>query len=620
MHKDNVLYQLEHADISEAEKWVIKDHLYRRAIRANAHNDFSAFCESVIKSEEDVNPITNLPQYLDPQPFHREWCEILQSIVTGDAQSQYIAPDVAKKLNEERRVIILSPRDTGKTSIFTLAFPIWVLGRDPSYRIGIISKSSKQAKRPLASMKKYMMSDSDLKMTFPNLIPMPSETNPKKPERWTTEEIIVRRSIVSGTASICSYGVGSKSFLGCRLNLLLIDDLVSFDASKSHDEARMAVDFYNNVMKYSVVEKNGITIAVGTPWGSDDLLSHLSKQGWPIFRYSCEPDDVNDGYRLIEWEKRIPKSRLLEEKRTDIVGYNRNRRCRISSSEEEIFSQGKLNLIKKDYNIFSIREWQTAMGMDLSTSKRKGTAICITASDNDGQQRIVLDIVCGQWQPNEKAEKIRDYADMYKPNKIYVENNSLQDDVVKLLIASGNRDLPIDGWTTKRNKHALLEALSLECKNELWRFNTPDCAIETMQAGSLCKCDWCEFIREVSGYPNYTTSDMLMSWLFASEALKDSLESGDYYKFLDASPESKGPIYNFNDFYLGNRVSNSHGFIPQVEDPYFVKQIQGRWGKEYTMNPVIESEVESMGPEAKRVLSEMIHYCNVLNGGTYSVV
>ncbi|MEK7670322.1 MAG: hypothetical protein AAB330_03680, partial [Bacteroidota bacterium] len=205
-----------------------------------------------------------------------------------------------------------------------------------------------------------------------------------------------------------------------------------------------------------------------------------------------------------------------------------------------------------------------------------------------------------------------------KPNKIYVENNSLQDDVVKLLIASGNRDLPIDGWTTKRNKHALLEALSLETKNGLWRFNTSECATETMQSGSLCKCDWCEFIREVSGYPNYTTSDMLMSWLFASEALKDSLESGDYYKFLDASPESKGPIYNFNDFYLGNRVSNSHGFIPQVEDPYLVKQIQSRWGKEYTMNPVIESEVESMGHEAQRVLSEMIHYCNTLNGATHA--
>lgn len=593
------------------------DTLYQDILRARAKDDFGCFCEYVIKEEGSVNT-EGEHSLIDPQDFHVEWYGMLQSLV--NPIPSVLTDEEQLEIYQKKHLLLFSPSDTGKSITFSLAFPLWLLGNDSNKRIAIISNSADRAERLLLGIKTYILQSKELHDIFPNLKPMVTQGQEDKRSResqWKVEMITVDRSSMSRDSSILSCGIRSKSITGSRYDVMIYDDILSYDVNMGDLELERGITWYNNQAQHRLV-KGGLGICVGTAWSPKDLLHYLAKQSeWVTYRYSMEESDKSEGFHYVSWPERHPQERLNIEKKRDFVSFNRNRRSRATATEELIFGQDLDKTAKRDYTPLEVREWETYIGVDLSTAKRKGTTINVVGVRPDSKLKVVLDVDAGAWDPSEKSERIRDFAYLYKPDIILVENNSQQEDIVQMLTAD-NISLPIDSITTGRNKNALINTLSIEIRNGLWRLNMPECTRDLASTGvGTCDCNWCRFYAEANGYPNYISDDMVMSWLFSAEASRAHSYEGEIIRIIDLDDDSDEPIENlmpkfsFADYEITNWFSHKNGFKPK---PGY--EAIARWFKFHPEANVGECPLEEYErTDIKIVFDDMVRYCRTMNEG-----
>ena len=578
------------------EKMAFLDYIRKEKLSLESVDKFSSFSEFVIKDEKEIDRQTGMGKPIVLQDFHIEWCDLLQY---------------------NNRLIVFSPRETGKSTIFSVSYPLWRLGNDPNLRIAIISAASHQSKRILGTMKQYITSDTDLKSLFPNLKPLMDEINVNKPKKWSLEQIIVDRPLSSRDASIVCYGVGSKSILGSRFDLVLLDDVLGPHNTSTKHEMDKVIEWYSNVLEKCLVE-SGQIVCVGTAWNSSDLMHYLEKKdGWKCVKYSFDKEDEVDSYHWVDWPKRHSKEKLDKERKNDIISYNRNRRCRTSSTEERPFEDQFNTVSIRDYDLANVRQnGRKFMGVDLATKKRKGTAITVVSTD--GSTNYVIDTTVGAWRIGEKVDKIKEYYDIYRPELIYVENNALQDDIVDAINSSGFGTIPIKPFTTGAAKHNSLERLALEVSNGKWRFAYPSRSQDVIDGKSIDDSPWSRFLMEVKMYPDYPSNDMIMSWMFASEALKKNV-SGDlkigvisFKSDEDRILESRPFQFGFKDYTVGNRISLNKGVVMDAHKP-IVNYIKSNaiWGSSFNFDsPSIPFPAE----DVKMVYEDMDLFCREMNG------
>ena len=584
------------------EKLALLDYLRNEYLRNTAQYSFASFCEAVMKDEKDIDVKTGMGEGVILQDFHREWC---------------------KQLEDNDRLIVFSPRETGKSFIFSVAYTLWRLGTDSNLRIAVISSASHQSKRILSTIKQYIMVDPDLRHVFPKLKPMMDEINTNKPKKWTVDSMLVDRPLASKDVSVVSYGIGSKSILGSRFDLVLLDDVLGQHNTSTQSEIDKVIEWYTNTLEKCLVE-TGQIVCVGTAWKSNDLMHYLEKKtGWKCFKYSFDKEDIEDNYRWVEWPERHSRKKLDDEKTNDIVSYNRNRRCRTSSTEERPFEENFNSVALRDYDIDFVREkCRKFMGVDLSTKKRKGTAITVIAVDDD--RNYVIDVAVGAWKISEKVDKIRQYYDIYQPELIYVENNALQDDIVDALNASAGPSLPIKPFTTGVAKHSSLDRMAIEMENSRWRFHFPSRSHKVLDGSGIADSDWSRFLLEVKMYPDYPNNDMLMSWMFASEAAKKSygaslqfklinlMNDDDDFAIFDKLDKSANP-FTFKDYTPDNSISRTAGFEFKPSYHQIMNYIKNNLTPDFQTDKISELPLDASEEEFKLVFNDMVNFHQIMN-------
>ena len=580
------------------EKISFLDHYLKEAKTKEANQNFGHFSELIMKDEKKFNRDTGMGLNIELQDFHWEWSEYLQ---------------------DEPRLVVFSPRETGKSSLFSVSYPLWKLGVDPNLRIAIISAASHQSKRILQSIKQYIMADIDLHGLFPGLKPQMDEVNVKKPKKWASEQILVERQLASKDASIVCYGCGSKSILGSRFDLVILDDVLGPHNTSSKNEMDKVIEWYSNVLEKCLVE-DGQIVCIGTAWNSSDLMHYLEKKdGWTCIKYSFDKEDKIDGYHWVNWPERHSNEKLKREKSNDIVSYNRNRRCRTSSAEERMFDNDFPQVCLRDYEMEDIRKNATMyMGVDLSTKKRKGTAICVVGTL--GNRKYVVDVSVGAWNVKQKILAIKSYYEIYRPDLIYVENNALQDDVVDAIRVEGVGELPIKAYTTGAAKQSKLERLALELSNDRWRFCYPANIQDVLDGKRLEDSPWARFMQEVKMYPDFPSNDMLMSWMFAAEAVKSTQKKDLQFKIFNVNQSDEDhllslmerkPTARFSDYTIGNPISLSGGYNVDFEHQPIVDYIKSN------LSPSDDPELMDTNfdnVDFIEVFSDMKYYCDMVNG------
>lgn len=178
--------------------------------------------------------------------------------------------------SDSKRKLICIPRGCLKSTIASVAYPIWRLLNNPNDRILIDSELYTNSKNFLREIKGHLES--------PRLTDVFGEF---KSNTWNEGEIIVRqRTRVYKEASITAAGIGTTK-VGQHFNIIIGDDMNSQNNTNSPENAAKVVSHYRH--NISILEPDGIYVIIGTRFSENDLLG-------VVMREECGLDNPKPGY------------------------------------------------------------------------------------------------------------------------------------------------------------------------------------------------------------------------------------------------------------------------------------------------------------------------------------
>ena len=219
---------------------------------ALARDDFNEFAERVMKDETTGNPI-------------------LQAWIHEDWQ---------RKREQNDRALFISAVGLGKSKQFSVAWVVWMLGRNPRLRVAIVSKNAKIAKQLTNECAKLIEESADVREIFPHL---------KPGDTWNEGERFVERPAGVRDPSLKPIGVNTD-ITGMRFDIVILDDVLDLENSRILTR-RDAVETWINSVLFSRLEpdrpgrENTKVFFVGNAWNKDDVYERYRKRGWASYRY-----------------------------------------------------------------------------------------------------------------------------------------------------------------------------------------------------------------------------------------------------------------------------------------------------------------------------------------------
>ena len=692
--------------IPEEAKQEFVTEIKRDILRELAYDDFPSFCEYCFKDTEKREG-----NFIVLKDFHKEWCELLKT---------------------ENRLNLFCPVSTGKTSLITVAYPIWRLGRDANTRIVLISATYSQATKYLSEIKDNILDNRYVKEVFPNLKPLPDKIYKNRPSKWAEDAITVTRSLSMKDFSIQALGVLGP-LLNARTDLMIFDDVVTLQNSASVRSRQKMIEWFDSTA-LTRLTKTAQCVFVGTAWfncysdpeqpiitttgiksisemaigdavfdevwnatkvtrvfkdtyngpiyiigsrysnpvkctpnhkfmteygwveaknlstthnlkSSENILQvtnidvepydgyiydiqteaggyHIpyyyvhnsdlphyleDKAGWTTVKYSVLKKDKELGYGLASWPERYSEERLAGMRAHNEREFNRTMRNVAKTADAYPFAayiEGMLGDFKRDDT------WKHIIGMDLSTKKREGTTIIVVAHSQATGRKVIVDIEYGAWKSSVKKAKLIQCYNKYLPDKIVVEANSLQDDLVddyKELRGSDRKRLPVKGViTTSSMKDVALVNLEEEFEEGMWKIayrNNPH--FERLK-------------KELELYPDYKTTDGVMALLFCTVMIGGKRSKSGQIRVSVINPDgkiahsTKKHKYDFIDYRLFNRMMQKAGTdvkmpknYPEIVD--WIKKYQKYDEVDMTRKPELVED-----KDYRIVLNEMISFVKAL--------
>lgn len=447
-----------------------------------AREDIDAFACVVMRDEK-----TGLP--LDQAPMHSAWHQLA---------------------DEHDRLVLLAAIESGKSSQLSVTRTLWLLGKDPTLRIGIVSNTSGQSVKLLRTIKRYIESSAELHAVFPHL--RPSEDN------WTNQSITVQRPIVSKDPSIQALGIHGN-ILGSRLDVLIGDDLLDVENTRTAASREDCFRWFQASCLSRLTAKARVLI-IGTPFHPDDILHKLAVlPAWKAFRY---PVLDNDG--KPRWPERWPMERI-QQRRAELgpLEFARQLLCIARSDEEARFKKQWIDVCllrgagkQLVYGIDKLPPgFKTYTGVDLAVQQKDASdSTCLfSIALHPNGDREVLNIETGKWGGPEIVSRIIETHRRYM-SVCVVENNAAQDFIVQF--ARGQFAVPIRPFTTGRNKahpEFGVESMAAEMAGRKW--------IIPSRGGQAAHPELHQWIQEMLFYqPSAHTGDRLMASWFAREGVR----------------------------------------------------------------------------------------------------
>jgi hypothetical protein len=403
------------------------------------------------------------------------------------------------------RTVVLAPIEHGKSTVFSVGFPLWVLGKNPNARIAIVSETHAQAVRPLGAIREHIVKNERLHEVFPGLRPASGAR-----EKWTDSEILVERTLVEKDPSVIAIGVLGP-LLGARLDLAILDDVVGWENSFTPAQRSKLVDWFRSTLVGRIVA-GGRVVAVGTPWHPEDLLHVLAGSG--EYQLLRDPALDDDGKPL--WPEAWSVERL-EQRRREIgeVEFSRQMLLRPVSDATSRFKADWIERAfqsARDMGVVLVDSYsgpcRSFSGVDLGVGEgtQHGESAIFTIALLPDGRRQVLSIEAGRWQAPELLERLKATSQRFG-SRLRVESNAAQMYLVQFLREAG---VGVDAHNTGRNKHDPqfgIESLAVEMERGLWI--VPDAPATRT------------WVRELLAYnPAGHTGDRVMASWLAREAAR----------------------------------------------------------------------------------------------------
>lgn len=161
-----------------------------------------------------------------------------------------------------KRKLIVLPRDCFKTSLGSVAYPIWLLINNPNLRIMLDSSLYSNSEMRVREIKAHMQTERFVKYF-----------GDWKGELWSQGEIIVKpRTKILKEPSVFASGIGASK-TGVHADVIIADDINEEKNSMTSDGLEKVYRHY--ALYGSILDPNGTLVVIGTRWASGDVIGRI---------------------------------------------------------------------------------------------------------------------------------------------------------------------------------------------------------------------------------------------------------------------------------------------------------------------------------------------------------
>ena len=339
---------------------------------------------------------------------HKDICQRLEKF----------SEQVANK--ESPRLMLFMPPRHGKSTLASVAFPAWHLGRHPNHEFISCSYSGSLA-MSFSRKVRQLLREPVYKNVFEK---SRLDKDSQSIESWQTTQ---------GGGYVAA-GVGG-GITGKGANVLVIDDPVKNREDAESDNNREATwDWYTSTA-YTRLSPGGGILVILTRWHDDDLAGRLLKQAedgadqWEVIRYPAIAE-IDENFRK-QGESLHPERYNVDalEQIRKAIGprdwsalYQQNP----VSDEGDYFSRDMIRYYEYDEIDTAELNYYCAWDLAIGQRDRNDYSVGIVVGIDEYDHLYVVDVVRGKYDGFELVEQILDLYETWRPGIVGIERGHIE--------------------------------------------------------------------------------------------------------------------------------------------------------------------------------------------------
>jgi hypothetical protein len=218
--------------------------------------------------------------------------------------------DVAQKWNKSKK-ILLTPRDTFKTTVLVVAYALWRIINDYQITILLTSDTENNSRKSLSAIKSVMENHEFFRICYGDLVS-------KSP--WSNKEIAVNKNTRHDRAPTITISGADSSAVGSHYKLILFDDPHNQNNIRTPELIQKVIDYYRGLMPL-MDSKEGQLCITATRWAHHDIHDHIMTTEPELFDiYIKAAYEEIDGKIVYFFPNRV-NDELLTQRKIELGSY-----------------------------------------------------------------------------------------------------------------------------------------------------------------------------------------------------------------------------------------------------------------------------------------------------------
>jgi predicted phage terminase large subunit-like protein len=341
------------------------------------------------------------------EPLHRPICDFVQKY----------APD--------RKLLMLLPRGTFKSSVITVGYSLWRIVKSPMERILIANATYPMATSFLSQIKNHLQRNETLIEIFGNLA--------TSTDSWREDRIAVARekSYEQKEPTVWAQGTQTNA-VGSHFSLAILDDLVARENIGTKDQIEKIKNYYRDVLDLVDPNPNGgkQVIIIGTTWHWDDLYAWIQDtknnllSDFAVMKLPVYEGVWGEGKLLFP--KRLGWKQLAELKRQQGITHFSAQYLLNPVPEENATFKGPFRTYEEtDLRGLTLNKFIT-VDPAISEEKEADYSVMICVGVDVNNDWYILDIWREKCQPKRLIDQIFYWDEKWKPSSIGIETVAYQ--------------------------------------------------------------------------------------------------------------------------------------------------------------------------------------------------
>lgn len=380
---------------------------------------------------------------------HQEWATRLHEAIN---------------IRKQRKLVLLKPRGTFKSTFYTISFPIWMHLLNPNLRILIANAIEGNATKFLGEIASHYLRNEKLAEIYRR---RGLSGNPIDPNAALKKELrLTNCTKIQKEPNIATVGYGSSA-VSQHYDIIIVDDLVDRNDRESETVREDKKRWFGDLA--SLLEPDGLMLMVGTRWHFADvydyIINDLNPKHTELDKYHVEVEScyIRSGDQKIAAFPRILSLDKLAELKIDkeLAEFIANYENDPLPEEAQIFKLSEMSF----FDMIELHRRPLAYygfcDPALGKTKSDYAPIITIGIDEDGIIYVV-DALVERTAPNATQEAILQRALKYPYTIFGIENNGFQELFCNELIQKSTKlraYIQIEPVNHSTNKRARIEGL-----------------------------------------------------------------------------------------------------------------------------------------------------------------